>query len=108
MSTLDPDVERLLELGRQAGARPFEALTPEQARTAYAAGWDVVQPTAVEVASIRDITVPGKGGGLPLRVCRGIGMRPEERLPCLPFLHGGGWVLGNRKAHGRPSGGVPA
>ena len=102
MSTLDPDVERLLELGRQAGARPFEALTPEQARAAYAAGWDVVQPTAVEVASISDITVPGKGGGmLPLRVYRGIGTRPDERLPCLLFLHGGGWVIGNLESHDR-------
>ena len=37
MASLDPDVERLLELARQAGRPPFEALTPNQARAAYAA-----------------------------------------------------------------------
>ena len=34
---LDPDLEKLLELARTAGGPPFEALTPEQARAAYAA-----------------------------------------------------------------------
>ena len=101
MSRLDPDVERLLELGRQAGARPFEALTPEQARAAYAAGWDVVQPAAVEVASIRDVTVPGPDGALRLRIYRPLGSLPDEALPCLLFLHGGGWVIGNLESHDR-------
>ena len=34
MPALHPEVEALLELSRKAGARPFEDLTPEQARAA--------------------------------------------------------------------------
>ena len=62
MPALDPEVENLLELSRKAGARPFEDLTPEQARTAYAAGWDVLQPATEDVASARDVTIPGPNG----------------------------------------------
>lgn len=101
MPALDPEVEMLLELGRKAGARPFELLTPDEARGAYAASWDVLQPAAAEVASVRDVSVPGKDGGLRLRIYRGIGTQPGAPLPCLVFLHGGGWVIGNLESHDR-------
>jgi acetyl esterase/lipase len=99
--TFDPDVERLIEAGRKANAPPFEALSPEQARAAYAASWDILQPNAEEVASQRDVTIPGKGGELRLRIYRGLDTRADEKLPCLLFLHGGGWVIGNLDSHDR-------
>ena len=78
MASLDPDVERLLELARQAGRPPFEALTPNQARAAYAASWDILQPAAAQVASVRDQTVAGPGGPLTLRIYRGAGTKAGE------------------------------
>ena len=101
MPTLDPEVETLLELGRKAGARPFELLTPEQARAAYAASWDILQPKAVDVASVHDHTIDGRGGALRLRVYRGSETSADELLPCMVFLHGGGWVIGNLESHDR-------
>lgn len=101
MPSMDPQVAAMIEAGRKAGARPFEVLTPEQARAAYAAGWDVVQPPTAEVASVRDVSIPGEGGALALRIYRGIGTQPGERLPCMVFLHGGGWVIGNLQSHDR-------
>ena len=113
MPALDPDVENLLELGRKAGRPPFEALTPEEARTAYAASWDLLQPPAAEVASVRDVAIPIKApGGAPnrapsqagdlrLRIYRGMGTAASDKLPCMVFLHGGGWVIGNLESHDR-------
>ena len=101
MATLDPDVERLLELARQAGKPPFEALTPDQARQAYAASWDILQPSPSEVASVRDHAIDGPGGKLMLRIYRGAGTSAGERLPCQVYLHGGGWVIGNLESHDR-------
>ena len=101
MAALDPDVERLLELARQAGRPPFEALTPAQAREAYAASWDILQPTPPVVESVRDQTVTGPGGPLILRIYRGAGTQAGDRLPCLVYLHGGGWVIGNLESHDR-------
>ena len=101
MPALDPQVEALLEMSRQAGARPFEVLSPEEARAAYAAGWDVMQPATEDVASVRDQVIQTRSGGLTLRIYRGTGTRPDEALPCMVFLHGGGWVIGNLQSHDR-------
>ena len=101
MPVLDPEVEILLELGRKAGAQPFEALTPDEARAVYAAGRDLLQPPAEDVALVRDVAVPTQEGELHLRVYRGIGTQQNEPLPCLVFLHGGGWVIGNLESHDR-------
>ncbi len=101
MPALDPEVERLLELGRKAGKPPFEALTPEGARAAYAASWDVLQPPAEAVASVRDTTIPGPAGELRLRIYRGTSTGADDMLPCMVFLHGGGWVIGNLESHDR-------
>ena len=101
MATLHPEVERLIELARQAGRPPFEALSPDEARAAYAASWDILQPAAVDVASVRDIGVPGPAGEIRLRIYRGLDTQPTERLPCMVFLHGGGWVIGNLESHDR-------
>lgn len=101
MPALHPQVEALLEMSRKAGARPFQELTPEQARVAYDAGRDVLQPATEDVASVRDVTIPTKSGSLTLRVYRGAGTQPNETLPCLVFLHGGGWVIGDLQSHDR-------
>jgi acetyl esterase len=101
MSTLDPDVERLIELGRKAGKPPYEAMTPEEARAAYAASWDVLQAPASDVAAIREFVISAQGRDLRLRTYRGTGTQADERLPCLVFLHGGGWVIGNLESHDR-------
>lgn len=101
MPALNPEVENLLEMSRKAGARPFQDLTPEQARAVYAAARDVLQPATEDVASVRDVTIPTKTGGLALRVFRGAGTQPDETLPCLVFLHGGGWVIGDLESHDR-------
>ena len=101
MPMLDPEVETLLELSRKAGARPFELLTPQEARTVYAAGREVLQPQAEEVASIRNLSIPTPAGDLPLRIFRGKGTEASEAIPCLLFLHGGGWVIGDLESHDR-------
>lgn len=101
MPTLDPDVERLLEAARKAAKPPFEALTPAQAREAYAASWDILQPAAADVASVRDRQIDGPGGPLMLRIYRGAGTSADAPLPCQLYLHGGGWVIGSLESHDR-------
>lgn len=101
MTPFAPDVKKLLELAQKSGRPPFEALSPADARSAYAAGWDVVQSPAESVASVRDLSIAGPGGVLKLRIYRGANTQPEALLPGLVFLHGGGWVIGNLESHDR-------
>ncbi len=99
MIAAHPDVLALIAAGRAAGSLPFEAMAPEQARQAYAARRSLVQEPPDEVAELRDITINGPGGPLPLRLYRGAGTDMDAALPCLIYLHGGGWVLGNLDSH---------
>ncbi len=96
---LDPDALRLLQLAAEAGYPAFEALSPAQARKAYAASWSVMQTPGGEVASVLDVQIDGPGGDLPLRIYRGQGTQADAALPCLLFLHGGGWVIGSLDSH---------
>ena len=124
----DPDTARLLALAAKAGYPPFEALTPMAARAAYAASWEPMQTPGGEVASVRDVEIPGpagmnektpgrsqvfshppggpgeaRAGGttITLRIYRGLGTAADTPLPCMLFLHGGGWVIGNLESHDR-------
>ncbi len=98
---LDPDAARLLVLSRKAGYPPFEHLTPKAARVAYAASWEPMQSPGGEVASVSDRAIAGPAGALPLRVYRGLGTDAHAALPCMLFLHGGGWVIGGLDSHDR-------
>lgn len=99
MPALHPDAARLVEMIRAAGRPPFEEMGPAQARTAYAASRSLLQLPPAEVAEVRDLTIPGPAGTLPLRLYRGQGTAAGDALPCLLFLHGGGWVIGDFDSH---------
>lgn len=101
MPMLDPDVEKLVEAARKAGRPPYEAMTPDEARAAYAASWDILQAPTSEVASVHDAAVRLPDRELRVRVYRGKGTQAADRVPCLVFLHGGGWVIGNLQSHDR-------
>lgn len=99
MPALHPDVQALLAMLRAANAQPLEALPPEAARRGYLAGRRALQPPPDPVAEIRDLAAPSPTGPVPLRLYRGEGTEPGTPLPCLLYLHGGGWVLGNIDSH---------
>src|ERR1700710_1069956 len=97
--TLDPEVVALLDLIRAAGRPALDSLPPVQAREAYQAGRKVLQPEPAHVASTEDLTIPGAAGPIPARMYRGIGTGAADKLPCVVFYHGGGWVIGDIEWH---------
>jgi acetyl esterase len=101
IAPLDPDARQLLWMARKAGYPPFHELTPVQARAAYAASWAATQSPGGEVAAVQDHQIQGPAGTLGVRVYRGSGTGAHDQLPCLVFLHGGGWVIGNLESHDR-------
>ena len=99
MTNVHPDVAAVLAAGRMAGSLPFEAMLPQEARLAHAARREIHQLPAEEVSERRDFTVPGPAGPIPLRLYRPAGVSAEFVLPCLVYMHGGGWVLGGLDSH---------
>lgn len=96
---LDPDAQVVLDMMRAAGRPSFEALSPAEAREAYANSRRVLQPAREDVAESRDLVAPGPHGDIPLRLYRPNGTEASEVLPVLVFYHGGGWLLGGLDSH---------
>ena len=96
---LDAGAKRVLDLIKEIGRPPLHTLTPVEAREAMTKSRPVLQPEPAEVAEVENLTCPGPAGPIPLRRYRGIGTDPAAALPCLLFLHGGGWVIGDLESH---------
>lgn len=99
---LDPAAAAVLSLIKEIGRPPLETLTPAEAREAAAKSRAMLQPAGEPVAEVEDLDCPGPAGPIRLRRYRGAGTGAEEALPCLLFMHGGGWVIGDLDSHDQP------
>ena len=86
----------LLDRIARAKRRPWHAMTPIEARAAYAAAAEVLEPPRAPLARVQDLTVPAADGTLlPARLYA----NANERLPVLLYLHGGGFCIGGLETH---------
>ena len=94
----DAEMRAVIEQHMALGPKPIETLTPEEARRQPTPA-DAVKAlltrqgrsTAPEpVGSVRDRTIPGPGGPIPVRVYTPAGSGP---FPVVVYYHGGGWVI---------------
>jgi acetyl esterase len=90
---LDPQLAPLVET-LDAGFPPVHTMTGAQARATIRSRF--VPPAKPEpIAEVRDGTVPGPGGDIPIRIYRPDG----EGLPILVYGHGGGFVFCDLDSH---------
>ncbi|MFD0784350.1 alpha/beta hydrolase fold domain-containing protein [Micromonospora avicenniae] len=97
---LDHQAQRILDTWSRLVLAPYELLTPEQARQQPSladAAMEILQqdgrPTdPEEVGSAADVTVPGPGGDLVVRVYKPLG-QTSDPVPVVMWVHGGGWIL---------------
>lgn len=96
---LDPQAQALLDLIRQRNIPSTHELSPPEARRAYRDRRTFSQPAPPDVASVRDVAVPGPAGNIMLREYRPAGSSAAQVLPALVYFHGGGWVIGDLDTH---------
>lgn len=99
ITSVNREVAALIAAGKAAGALPFEAMPLDDARKAHASRRETHQLPAEKVSERRDFTVPGPAGPIRLRLYRPAGVSADVVLPCLFFMHGGGWILGSLDSH---------
>jgi acetyl esterase len=94
---LTPAMRGVIDRIARAGHPPFHALTPEQARQAYAAGAGVLEVSPPVMARTRDLRIPTRDGAeLPARLFLPI---EADGLPVLLYFHGGGFTIGSVSTH---------
>ncbi len=97
--TLHPDAARVCEMIVAANRPPLETLTPAEARLAYLATRQALQPDPEPVTEVVALEASGPAGPIPLRLYRGQGADKGALQPALVFFHGGGWVIGDLESH---------
>jgi acetyl esterase len=96
-SLLTPAMRGLIDRIARAGHPPLHALSPDQAKAAYAAGAGVVDIPPHKLARVEDLVIPARDGfELPARL---YAPASEQALPVLLYLHGGGFTVGNIATH---------
>ncbi len=92
-----PDVRQFLDyLNNLPGPKSHE-VEPAEARLMMLKSREVADAPVGELALIRDLTCPGPGGDIGLRLYDSREQR--EPGPLLLFFHGGGFVLGDLDTH---------
>lgn len=93
---LTAEATALLDQMAQANLPDLETLPPVQCREVFDPAL-LPRPEDLDpIHRTEDLTIPGPGGDLGIRV-----YAPEssDPLPALTHYHGGGWVLGNLDTH---------
>lgn len=94
---LSPAMRGVLDRIARAGHPPMHALTPAQAKVAYAAGAGVLDIPPHKLARVEDLTIPARDGfDLPARL---FAPRSDHPLPVLLYFHGGGFTVGSVATH---------
>jgi len=92
-----PDVRAFLDM-LKANPRPkMTAETLPAMRPMAPAGMAMLEPPVGELAVVRDVSMPGPGGEIALRLFDARAGR--EPGPAVVFFHGGGFVIGSIDTH---------
>lgn len=96
MANLDPQAGALLAQMEADGVPGIAEMSVPRARFFIEKAFTEMAPNPDPMAEVRDFTVPGPAGSLPVRL-----YKPEENgiLPLVVYFHGGGWVIGSIESH---------
>ncbi len=95
---VDPQCQAILDAVAAQGA-PFANDDYHAIRSAYAGTTIRYRHDPPAPVTVSGHTFAGPGGPVPLRRYLPAAAAAHEPLPCLVFLHGGGWVVGDLETH---------
>lgn len=97
MPELDPRMAVILAKMASAAPRPYETMSPLEARAEAERRNAVWNEDPPPMASVEELVLPGPRGSLPVRLYLPAGL--PANAPCVLFFHGGGWVFGSPDTH---------
>ncbi len=95
--SLDPQIEYVLELVKNAGYPELCDLSPAEARAQFEQTVTALDAEPAEILDSGDQTVDGPRGPIPVRIYRP--RASDTALPVLLWLHGGGFVIGGLESY---------
>ena len=96
---LDPQARALIDLMVERRVPAVHTLSPGEARSFYRDRRAFTQPEPPPVHEVRELSMTGPGGTVPLRLFRPAPAGGSGALPLLVYFHGGGWTIGDLDTH---------
>jgi acetyl esterase len=94
---LSPSMRKVLQGMTRAGRPPLHTLAPRLARAAYAVGSGVLEINRPELDRVQELSIPARDGvALHARL---YATQSNAALPCMLYLHGGGFTVGSVETH---------
>jgi acetyl esterase len=101
MAIIDPDFASFLEaqaaLLKDNPMPPLHEVPPEMLRAGYRMQRQSQDQNAPKDLDVRDFTLPGPHGDVPVRLYEPHGLAAPSGL--LVYFHGGGWTIGDLETH---------
>ena len=91
------DVRAFLDMLEAMGGKGVEEVGAIEGRTQMKTLGSLAEAPARDLAVIRDLSCPGPDGDIPLRFYDA--KESREAGPCVVFIHGGGFVIGDRDVY---------
>jgi acetyl esterase len=96
LALLTPTMHKVLERMHRAQKVPMHALTPQQARAAYAGAADVLDIPPQATERVESFSFKARDGfDIPVRLYAPTGVN----IPVLVYFHGGGFTIGSLATH---------
>lgn len=89
----------MIEQAARSPLPPYHTLSLAAVREQYRQSRAPLKPESPDVAEVRELSMPGPGGPLALRLYRALGSQGDAILPVVVYFHGGGWVVGDLDSH---------
>jgi acetyl esterase len=99
MPSLHPQIQHVLKVMAEAGLRPIEAMTPQEAREQMEATARARKAEPLPVARSEERMIPGPGGPIRLRLYWPKASNSGGTVPAIVYYHGGGHVIGSLDTH---------
>jgi acetyl esterase len=99
MPSLHPQIQEVLKVIAEAGLRPIEAMTPQEAREQMEATARARKAEPLPVARSEERMIPGPGGPIRLRLYWPKTPDSGRTVPAIVYYHGGGHVIGSLDTH---------
>ncbi|MFC4224274.1 alpha/beta hydrolase [Lysinibacter cavernae] len=101
LSEFHPEAAEVVRVLREANAPATRTVPIAELRANYRLSTAANGIPRRELVSVRDVALPTPGHDLPavpVRVYRG-SAQGQQPAPSIVFLHGGGWIMGDRETH---------
>ena len=97
--TVDADLQKVLDMIREADRPPHRDIPIKEARAGYQALVNLLDPQGEIIHRSEDRIIPGPAGHVPARIYWPRENNKYEKLGLFMYLHGGGYVIGDLNTH---------